>query len=179
MNGHASKPIQSRSLLAAIEEHLAKSRSLTNPQELPATPPPEVANSATPPARDEKKGDDLASLPPYATAELVARCVGDVGLAGRVLRKFLAQLPRQLDELRLRMEKRDIAGTARVAHAIKGAAANLSARRLARVAGDLEQAARDGEGGSLSLLAEQVESEVDFCLRAGVGLAGTLAVETV
>lgn len=73
--------------------------------------------------------------------ELLERCLGKRELALRVLDRFKTQLAQDLDLLQVALQDRDLYRMARVAHRIKGAAANVSAHALHQHAAALEEAA--------------------------------------
>jgi HPt (histidine-containing phosphotransfer) domain-containing protein len=63
------------------------------------------------------------------------------------------------------IDNADAAAVARSAHEIKGACANLRARRAAQAAARLEQAARDNESQELRQLAGELDREVHHAIR--------------
>ena len=84
----------------------------------------------------------------FNSDELLARCMGNASFAERVLAKFLDRCALDLEELTRAAESRDANAIAATAHRIKGAAANVAAKRLrerAAVIEDLGRAARLGD----------------------------------
>jgi HPt (histidine-containing phosphotransfer) domain-containing protein len=81
----------------------------------------------------------------------------------------------RLQQARDASQRQDLATLAQLAHSLKGAAANLGARRLARACEVLEADARDGArpgGGGrddLSDLLITLAEELDHCLEAFSG----------
>lgn len=73
--------------------------------------------------------------------ELLERCLGKRELALRVLDRFKTQLAQDLESLQAALQDRDLYRMARVAHRIKGAAANVSAHALHQQSAALEEAA--------------------------------------
>ncbi len=71
--------------------------------------------------------------------------MGDRQLAGTMLKFFLARCPSQLDDLRGRIAAADGPGTRLQAHAMKGAAAAVSAEGLHALAAVMEQAGSAGQ----------------------------------
>ena len=72
---------------------------------------------------------------------LLRRAGGDWGLAREVINMFLEDTPEVLAQMREAVGKNDFNAVERAAHRLKGAAANLEARQLARIAFEIEQAA--------------------------------------
>jgi HPt (histidine-containing phosphotransfer) domain-containing protein len=98
------------------------------------------------------------------TEELLARCLGKWELAHRVLSRFRNQLLHDLSLLQQAVTAGDAGVIAKVAHRIKGAAANVSARDLRERAAELEDVARASAWdqipeGVQMLAAERVEFE--------------------
>ena len=70
---------------------------------------------------------------------LKSRCLGNLDLVGRVLKKFTAQLDNDLAELVRALLDSDAQAFALVAHRIKGMSANVEARELSQYAAAAEQ----------------------------------------
>jgi PAS domain S-box-containing protein len=99
--------------------------------------------------------DVLASWLPVAaqpevfdSEALLRRLAGDRQLAGVVLRGFLQDVPSKLHILRQRLDEADATGARLQAHALKGAAATVSAEVLRSTALEMERA---GAAGQLNL----------------------------
>ena len=71
--------------------------------------------------------------------------MGDRQLAGSVVKGFLEGAPSQLHNLRARLDEADRPGARLQAHALKGAAATVSAEGLHAVALAIEQAGAAGQ----------------------------------
>jgi PAS domain S-box-containing protein len=76
---------------------------------------------------------------------LLQRLMGDHQLAGIALSGFLQDVPAQLEALRKRLDVADAAGTRSQAHALKGAAATVSAEGLRAIALAIERAGAAGQ----------------------------------
>ncbi|MGE5599322.1 MAG: Hpt domain-containing protein, partial [Bacteroidota bacterium] len=136
MDDFIPKPIDRRRLAATLEcwtETLLRSRNGRGPA--PLQPPGE---SDEPPIDREAQADLCDALGEDGFRHLVATFLGD--------------LPPRLDELRSALAAGDGKGAAAIAHALKGAAANLGYRGLAAEAGRLEQAAKAGTADQVPLL---------------------------
>ncbi|MBZ5620075.1 MAG: PAS domain S-box protein [Acidobacteriia bacterium] len=89
---------------------------------------------------------------------LLRRLMGDRQLAGIVLKAFLQDVPSQLNNLRARLDEADAPGARSHAHALKGAAATVSAEGLHAIARAIERA---GTAGQLDLCVELLPRAVE------------------
>ena len=107
-----------------------------------------------------------AGQPPIDAGSLLRRCQGKSSLAERLLGTFGQQLGGQIHSLRQSLERHDREVLTRVAHTIKGTAANMSAEPLRDAASELERlgaaAEFDAAVASLERLAEQARRCVEF-----------------
>ena len=127
MNAYVSKPVSPHALAEALNAWL------------PSDTPKTRSNAS---AGESSFSKSVSEVPVFDRAGLVARLMGDEGLADRVLNRFLATTPEQIESLRQSLTSGDAAAANRTAHAIKGAASNISAEQLRQVAFELEQAAK-------------------------------------
>ena len=88
---------------------------------------------------------------------LRARCVGNITLVQRVLEKFRQRFPHDLDELERALETRDAEEAARIAHRIKGSAANISAGCIQRAATEIEDLSREDRSTDASTMCVQTD----------------------
>ena len=91
--------------------------------------------------------------------QLLARCLGNVEIAERVLTKFQDRFRVDLTELEQGLQQQDAAAVAQAAHRIKGASANVSAPALYALASDIEQAARTERLADVPEDAQQLRTE--------------------
>ena len=118
MDDYLTKPIDPAALFAAVE-------SLVRPAAAPAPAEPAVAD-------DER-------LPPVDRARMLQRLGGDEHLFSEVSRLFLEDGPRCVADVLHAVDARDAKRIQFAAHALKGAAGNLSASALSDAAGALER----------------------------------------
>lgn len=90
---------------------------------------------------------------------LKRRCLGNVDLVARVLKKFASQLDSDLAELAKALSGGDTDAFALVAHRIKGMSANVEARDLSRHAATAEQCALDRDLGELPQCLDRMRQE--------------------
>jgi Amt family ammonium transporter len=161
MDAYVTKPIDPDELLAAIDSALnPKPTGATNntgdsapaANESVAQNNPPAAPAPNPPA-----ADTFAPAVPLDVSSLLRRCRGKTALAQTLLEKFQEQISGQLEEMRQTIAQKDLAALAKVAHAVKGAAANLSAEPLRQTAFELEQW---GSGSPPNSDAAQIDEQV-------------------
>jgi HPt (histidine-containing phosphotransfer) domain-containing protein len=75
---------------------------------------------------------------------LVARCMGNLDFAERIMAKFQTAFARDLAELEEALRRQNDSQVAQVAHRMKGASANTAALRLEEVAAEIEKLSRNG-----------------------------------
>lgn len=110
----------------------------------------------------EKKKSSVAARRPLQTVfnreEMLSRLMDDEELARVVTEAFLEDIPRQMKELRSFLESGDAAVVQRVAHTIKGAAANVGGELVSEVASEIETAAACGNMYRVETCMDDLES---------------------
>jgi signal transduction histidine kinase/CheY-like chemotaxis protein/HPt (histidine-containing phosphotransfer) domain-containing protein len=151
MDGYVSKPIDPATLFAAVE--------LLQPDDGP--------DSSGPP------------LEPIAIADLRRRLCDDDELVAEVIGMFLADGPGRMADIKAAIGARDWRKTQMSAHALKGAAGNLSARPVADCAEALEHLARGDsiDPAAADAACRRLESEMSRLL--AVLHAGITPLRTV
>jgi PAS domain S-box-containing protein len=130
MNDYLSKPVEMRQLAEVLAKWLPQCapRESSPPVGLPAAEPEK-------PAFDEIVFEEEL---------LLSRLVGDRSLARQVLRAFVEDFPSQLNNLRKSVDEADAPAAALHAHALRGAAATVSAGSLRALAQAMERAGKAG-----------------------------------
>ncbi len=139
MDDYVSKPVRLEDLAAAVSRHTSRAGEL---RPLPARAEPTA-------------GDAVVDA-----AELVDRLDGNVVLLDKVIRLFLDDCPRLLAQAREAMARGDCAQLEHAAHTIKGAAANLSAKRAVAAARRLEVLVGRGDLVAAPAACADLESEL-------------------
>jgi CheY-like chemotaxis protein len=133
MDGYLPKPIDRLDLFAAVEE---------------GAPMPVTAT-----------GSDDA--PAFDVENARQRFGGDEHLLAEIARVFLEDCPRQRRAIDAAIDAGDAEGLAAAAHALKGAAASLSAPRVADAARVLEILGRDGPMADAPAARQRLRREID------------------
>jgi PAS domain S-box-containing protein len=145
MNDYLSKPVEMRQLAEVLAKWLSEpaSRKILPAAEL-AGPEQAILDEAV---FDEK--------------DFLNRLVRDRHLASQVVKGFLEDFPLQLNNLRQRLDAADGPGAALQAHAMRGAAATLSAGGLRALAQAMEQAGSAGELDNFGELLPRTANEFE------------------
>jgi CheY-like chemotaxis protein len=138
MDAYVSKPINPKALFAVVE------------QDQPAAPPLENKDSN----------------PRFDPATALDRLGGDRQLFEEVVRLFLEDCPARLAAIKAAIEARDPEAIRSAAHALKGAAGNLSAQRLAEAASTLERIGTEARLDASTAVWRSVSSEAAWLLDA-------------
>ncbi len=151
MDDYLSKPIQAKALYEAIAR-LCRSASDLRRDETLADVTRDGAQASADSA--DPSGCRLSSAGADAPTSLVsgfdreAALVlvdGDVGLLRRLIRLFLDDCPKRLQEIRDAVRRGDGAALMQVAHSLKGAVGMFGARIAVEALGQLEAMGRDGD----------------------------------
>jgi signal transduction histidine kinase/CheY-like chemotaxis protein/HPt (histidine-containing phosphotransfer) domain-containing protein len=147
MNDYIPKPIDPTRLRATLDRLLAPTENNR-----------EVNSSAI-----------IADVQPAAAPDpllldyemFVSRLMGDRPLAREILNEFTANLPLQMEQMAAAVHQEDFSEVQRLAHQLKGAAGNVCADALCRIASALETAAgkKDSEK-THQLFAEATQQEI-------------------
>jgi signal transduction histidine kinase/DNA-binding response OmpR family regulator/HPt (histidine-containing phosphotransfer) domain-containing protein len=148
MDDYVTKPLKPEQLAAALDRWLPSSAALKS-RAVAADPRPEGAVD-----RHALDGLLLDGLRKVERA-------GAPGLVKKVTDLFLEDTPRQLTDLRDSAQRGDCARLAKLAHTLKGSAANLGAREMVRVCGELEAFGRDGDISIVPSLVADLERQFD------------------
>jgi len=114
--------------------------------------------------------DSPSADAPYDSDELLYRCLGNQELARRVLRKFHSNFAGELSRMEACCEAGDLEEVKRLAHRLRGSAANVAARELSRLAAELEQLAGLGLHMRVSQTLAALERQW-HCFKSFVGEA--------
>ena len=166
MDDYLSKPIEPERLISIFQSYVSGRMAEPSAPASGLTGPPASVGGT----RDavEKSpaapGPGPACPPPGSTTRfdfesLLARCMGNREFVVRILRKFETKGQEDLKALEEAVQAGDIELIAFAAHAIKSAAANLSANVLRETAGEMERIARSGDLSGVVGHLERVRQE--------------------
>jgi CheY-like chemotaxis protein/HPt (histidine-containing phosphotransfer) domain-containing protein len=145
MNDFVPKPILKSVLRAALKRWLCTGNAAT------PSGAPQVVPSTT--AADTTLIFDLEGV--------LGRLDGDNELAAIVIAVFLEDIPAQIQTLKDFVKSGDTASSARQAHSIRGASANVGGDRLRNVASVMEKAADVGDLHAVAARMADLELEFD------------------
>jgi signal transduction histidine kinase/DNA-binding response OmpR family regulator len=129
MDGYVTKPIEAAEVISTIQSLFSNGR----PQSA-ASAPASLAQPQDSAARGIT--DDTLAIDFNA---LRRRCLGNRKLAAKALETFAATIGSYIQTLSDNLQKGDAKSVAAAAHKIKGAAGNVSAQQVLRIAGALEE----------------------------------------
>jgi len=134
MDDYLPKPVSVKSLTAVLEKWL--------PHGVPApiSDRPELVSRAA-------VNDSPGAV--WNREALRQRVMEDEELLERVVGGFLEDIPQQLDRFAVLLNEGDLAGAARQAHTIKGAAASVGGERVQAAALEAEKSAKAGDSEGL------------------------------
>jgi PAS domain S-box-containing protein len=158
MTAHAMKGDRERCLQAGMDDYISKP---IEPQELlhairkwtTSSPPKAITGQKV---SKEEAADQGAVL---HAEEAIARFDGDEEFFKEMLWEFLKYAPEQMKTLYQAIGKGQAKEVERVAHGIKGAAANLGAKGIAEVCLKLELLGRTGDFAEAAIMLDNLKSE--------------------
>ncbi len=136
MNDYVSKPLTPKTLAAALNRWLPKDHQADK-----SSPVGILENQQGTGKRPTMEHPPQAV---YDHSAMMDRLMGDQELVKAVIRRFLEDLPQQVNRLKQSLEAGDAQSVHRQIHSIKGAAANISANSLVSLALRMEKAAAEG-----------------------------------
>jgi signal transduction histidine kinase/CheY-like chemotaxis protein/HPt (histidine-containing phosphotransfer) domain-containing protein len=154
MDSYLCKPLNPADLINTIDSHLGKAEDPSAMSER-IVPPPDSTNEHT---------NNKSKHEPFDISALEARCLGNTNLVEHLLNRFADQALSLMTQIEESASTHNALELRKVAHTIKGAAANLSAENLRTVAASLEQSADSGNLEDADSQLQDLRSEVDLCL---------------
>jgi ammonium transporter, Amt family len=101
---------------------------------------------------------------PLNVGELCARCMNNVEFTQRILLKFQDRVAEDLACLTRTITDGKMDEAARLAHSLKGSAANLAAPAVRSVAAEIETLSRAGDAAQVEEALRRLRAEVERCL---------------
>ena len=127
-----------------------------------------AAQTTLDPAKDQATHNKASTEAPqpggtdvFDEADLVSRMMDEPDLATDVLDAFFGDIPNQVVALGQAFERGDQAEAHRLSHTVKGAAANISAEALRRIAAEAEKFCKADDLLQAAALFSQIQLELD------------------
>ncbi len=114
--------------------------------------------------RRASEANQNAIVPPFDTPMLLARCMGKREFVERMFRRLADRLPNDISELSAAISESRFDDASRLAHALKGMAANLSAGELRNASEQLERVCCDCDAKACPACMASVRREAERCL---------------
>jgi CheY-like chemotaxis protein/HPt (histidine-containing phosphotransfer) domain-containing protein len=148
MRGHIGKPIDPDELYKVVSSFCRREASGKPRAEKPKEPIMKTVAIA-PKARDETAG--MPQVEGLETAEGLKRTRGNRDLYSSLLKQYVIGFAAFGEELTLMLREGRHEEATRLAHSLKGVAANVGSTKVAEAAGELEQVLRRGEAPDLAM----------------------------
>jgi PAS domain S-box-containing protein len=152
MDDYISKPVTPKTLVKVIEKWIMreenKSHNKLDRKDIP------VESPIVP--TDECK---TIGVPIFDKESFTERMMNDDEMVREIVEIFLDDIPRQIEKLKVSLETGDAVTSERLAHSIKGAAANVSAELLREVAFHIEKAGKEGDLDTMSQSVHELEKQ--------------------
>ena len=132
---------------------------------------------ADPPAKDPALPKPVPDGLVFDRETFMERVMGDVECAREAIDIFMSDMAEQVKRVRAAAEDRDFATVQRVAHAIKGAAANMAAEPLRHAAARMETAASRADEPTMTATDAVLQREFSRLYRALAGEVSRLATK--
>jgi HPt (histidine-containing phosphotransfer) domain-containing protein len=187
MDGFVSKPLDATELRDAIASSLEESGRAeperrdggethhVNRDEAMKDTPPTVARQGDKAREEEAPAADGTEC--LDVEDLLRRCMRKAEVMEKVLRKFSETGPEGMKRICRALSSGSAEDTAREAHALKGAAGNLSAARLRSVAERIETAAKRRDLELAWSYLEELRGEFEKCLADIAAVLSTVTHE--
>ena len=160
LTAHALKGDRERCLEAGMDEYVTKPLKLDELLRTIIRVSQSPGRSATSsPARQSAAAPAQTATAPLAFDELLQRCMGNREFALKLITKFEIQATKDIEKLGAAIAAGDASSVARVAHSLKGAAANLSAAPVQTLAARLEAQGRTGDLGEANACLAELRVE--------------------
>jgi len=150
MDDYTSKPFDPERLIRLLDAHLCNHAQKT------AKPAQTAGESCH---KQEAEHEPRA----FDTEKMLKQWGNDTSFVQRLIAKFSARIPDELQKLREAMERNDASEVQRLAHGLKGAAGYVAAETVRRIADQLEALARRGDLSLVDPHLQELAAELQRC----------------
>ncbi len=109
---------------------------------------------------------NIEEKPVLDTADLMERLDGDHALAAELSELFISDVREKLAFLQAAAERKDAPEVEKAAHSVKGAAANLSGKKVCHIAAAIETAGKNNDLTGAAAAIETLGPAVDELIEA-------------
>jgi PAS domain S-box-containing protein len=148
MDDYISKPVDSKTLGRVVEKWLARRTHLSSA----------VAVAEAPAQSSSADSAPVRAIPVFNREAFLQRMMGDDEFAREVAAQFLVELPSLLANLKEGAARKDVESISKLAHKIKGSAANVGGDALKEAASDLEKAGKAADLAGFATRVAELES---------------------
>jgi PAS domain S-box-containing protein len=171
MTAHAMQTDRERCLQAGMNDYLAKP---VDPGQLAEVLDHWLGGKEDKPSQRDHGGAGTVSRVPgepvvFDRKGFLDRVMGDEAVAAMVLDVFLSDVPQQIGRLKDAITSGDHGLAEKQAHQVKGAAANVGAEALRKVATEMEGLGKTGDVKAMTGLLSQLQEEFERLKRAVTG----------
>jgi PAS domain S-box-containing protein len=164
MNDYVAKPVKPEELGRTLDRWSRELKPASDKPAAEAVVAGASASGAPFPASSIPNAPQAVLTPAdrvvFDAKDFLNTVMGDRGLARKVVRRFLADLPQQMAGLKAAVERDDLVEAGRLLHRLKGASGTIGARALFRVTTEMEKASMGRDYSALRRLMGVVEPEV-------------------
>ena len=161
MTAHAMQGDREQCLAAGMDDYVAKPVEPRALAEVLARWLGPDTTDAVATAVEEVIDVTESTLPVLDRETLVERLFGDPDLVAEILDVFRDDVPSKLTGLRDALAQSDVETVTRLAHTVKGAAANVCAEALREVAMQVEHASREGDLERAASMLDALDAEFE------------------
>lgn len=154
MDAYLSKPARPAEIRSALNKLVTGSEEAVFNTDTEIDIVPDKVSASEQPVQDE-------NIPVFDRSELLERLGGRDEMLGRFIDMFIKNVTDYMTSLKSAIDSADGEQVRILAHTIKGAAANIAARRVKETAAAMEVHARAGRVAEASELFRQLQDEID------------------
>jgi PAS domain S-box-containing protein len=168
MNDHVTKPINPDQLFTALARVIVPRSGIGQ----------DAAHAAAAPAASQAATDLPATLPGIDLEDGLGRLGGNARLYRDILARLAGDFGQAVSQMRQLLTAADVAGAGRIAHSLKGVAANVGARDLSAASAAVETACMRGSETERDAAIRALEQPLQIVMEGLTPLTATRTVVT-